>query len=221
MAKPRHSLTTAQREPPEEGGVRGDRSPRGCRVGDDEDRYRSGHGPSQLLCHHTSQPLLRVQSAEGVLDVADLRLDLDDKDQARWRPSRKEVDATTIAVVTEADLGPNLPSVLDEEARDLLLESGVPGIDQPIEVGAVPVSSDFQRRAQHPSDSLQRLHRDAAQFAAFYARDQLVRNATAGTEVDLTPFPAQSERANGAGEIGAHAPMLAMGGYCALTPPTG
>ena len=111
--------------------------------------------------------------------------------------------------------------MLDEEARDLLLESSVLGIDQPIEIGPVPMRSDLQRCAEHPGDSLKGLHRDAARFAALDSRDQLVRNAPAGTQVDLTPVPTQTERADCAGEIGAHAPMVAVDGYRALTPPTG
>ena len=89
----------------------GNSAPGGAVDGPHVRRHVSRRLPSALPGQASRHPLLHVETPDQILDVANLRLDLRDKQQPPRRVVRENVDASSIAVVIEARLDVNEPAV--------------------------------------------------------------------------------------------------------------
>jgi len=89
------------------------------------------------------------------------------------RMGSEHVDPTPIPVVIEADLGQYLPAEASQQAYDITLERCVDGVDEAIELLAVPAHLDADGCTQRVDDAGQACQRQPRQLAPFDARHDL------------------------------------------------
>jgi len=151
---------------------------------------------------------LHVEGAERRLRVDDRSLDLDDEQAALRGMERKEVDPAAIAVLIEAHLGSHGPAQCLEASGHARGESGAVGIQEPIDVGALPSDVPTQRQIHGPGDRAGDPDGEPARATAFEHRAS--GGPHAGDHGEVREPPAAS-RADGDGH---GPPSQAVGRPC-------
>lgn len=132
-------------------------------------------------------PHLHVEPAEGLLDGGELRLHLDDQDNAGRLVPRKKVKRPPVAGLGERHLGTHPPARGGEHTRDVLDEFGMTLVDQPVERAAAP--EEIQRRplVYGAADPAHDGDADVVEAASLDVRDLLLPNAGVQRQIALTP----------------------------------
>ena len=137
--EPREGSAPAEVVPGEQRNVGGDGSARKARVPDDQSRHDGAHvAPSELLSQAPANSHFHVEPAKRLLKIAEGRLDLEHDEDAPDRMVREDVHPTAVAVVGEADLDTHEPAHRHQRRRNLGLEGSMRGIDEPVELFAMP-----------------------------------------------------------------------------------
>lgn len=113
-----------------------------------QDRNDASRSPPQLPSNLSCQSRLDVEASEGVLRVAERRLDLDHGERRGWCMPGKNVDPSSVSVVVEAHLDADDPSPCLEHQDKPILEGGVSRIEQPRKPLALPEDLDAQISAK-------------------------------------------------------------------------
>ena len=154
----------------------------------DPDRHGLGHPaePGRDLC---CEPALPVDCADEVIDVDDVRLELDHEQGAMTGMPGQDVDDATLAVDRERRLRSERPSrqVIPEHPGNQFMQLRMPGIEQSVQVAGTPSGDQIHpdiERSRHLAD---RLERQLVHVAALDPRHRRPRHIRRGREVDLPP----------------------------------
>lgn len=161
-----------------------------------KDWQRRGYTPSKIGRNFRRKPNLYVQATQGVLSIADGRLDLDDGQNARGRMIREDVDASPITEVIETDLHPNGPSVTLEKQYELVLECGMACVEQPRQPLTLPEHLHPQETAQLLHAGLKLAGRDVVEPIVFDPGDHLAGHTHPRGEILLPPPTPLSQSTN-------------------------
>ena len=164
----------------------GDRDP-----GTDEVGVPASIGRDQR-CQATSP----IHRRHEVVDVDDRRLELDDQKRPAIGVPAEYVDHPSFAVDRVRNLRRDGPRAGGSEAAsDRLMHRGVPGVDEPIEIPAVPGDRDARvdtQRARHGAHVAQGRR---IEITTLDLRDELPGHACSAREVLLAPTAPQSKGA--------------------------
>ena len=132
----------------------------GSGVGDDEPLADGQRIPPALAGDLGSEPPLPVCRAEQLVDVGDGGLELDDKEGPGRLMPGEDVDHAALPVDREGDLGGEHPlgELGREPPRDQLVQLGVAGVEQPIQVAGAPPGIDVDpdvKGRRHAPDVVQ------------------------------------------------------------------
>ncbi len=106
--------------------------------------------PGPVAAHHAgNNPPFHVEPPEKLVDVPDIRLDLDDEQRLKVGSPGQDVHRAAIAVAVERELGQDDPTARRQTLAQVLDESGVPGIGQPVEITAAPLGCERDRDAEN------------------------------------------------------------------------
>jgi hypothetical protein len=173
-------------------------------VGDDEPR-RDGCGiPAAIRRDLPGEPHLPVEHHERVLDVDELRLELDDEQRARRRVPGKDVDRAALAEGRERDLRRHHPlGHLEELARDRLVHRRVTGTGQAVQLGTLRPQREDEPQVKLPTHRTQGAQLQALEVPALDPRHRGARDLRLVGEVCLAKPALDSHDADRAadGEI--------------------
>ena len=124
------------------------------------------------------------------MHIGDDSLDLDDQQDSCGSVEGQQVDAAALAEAAERGLRADLPRGRLEPSLHQVLERGVCGIQEPVELPAAPTSIDSQVDLHRFADPLQRTNREPVRSVPFELRDGPSAHAGATREVYLTPSEA-------------------------------
>ena len=133
------------------------------------------------------------------------------------RMEGKDVNPATIAVVVEANFDPDGPRQGAEQLCHRLLDGGVRGIDQAVQLFALPPNLDLDGCAQRRRNAVDRAKRHAGHVAPLHSRYELSRDAGSGAENSLWPGSAESQETNGPRNVGVHRAIVGAGSYRPIT----
>ena len=108
---------------------------------------------------------------------------------------RKDVDDPTLPIDREGCFRGQYPWRASEESRGSLMQRGVPGIEHPVEIATAPSRQEIDPNLEFLGDPQNDGQAEAAQMAAFDARDHRLRDPGRDGDVDLAPPLANPHRA--------------------------
>ncbi len=163
---------------------------------DDPPTHRSSL-PATLGRDPTRKTSLAIERAHQLIDVDDLRLQLDEQERASRRMERQDVDGTTFPVDRERDLGCELPAGETRKVRgDRLMQCRVPRAEEPGKLTAAPACNEIDPDVECTRHRSQSSQRRGAEVTALDVRDERPRNARPNRHVFLSPSPSNSHGAN-------------------------
>jgi hypothetical protein len=197
------------------GGMGGEstsiRSPR-CQHDPDRDEHWM---PPAIAHGDRRESAIPVDLSQQSADVHDLGLQLHDEQGRRSSVPGHDVDDAALAEDRERHLGHRDPPVeAAKPARHRLVHRGVPGVDDSLEVAAVPADRDVEARSEDARQPLQVSDSYALELAVLDSGDGSRGAAEAGRDVDLPqslPDPEFSEVEADANGI--HAEIVPGGRY--------
>lgn len=167
----------------------------GPRVGQHEQTAdRSRAPPEPLLDDLCRKPRLLVVPAKGVLHGCQLGLDFDDEEDAVLGMPRDQIDRAALAVDGEGQLGQRVPPEGLEEAGDRLHQSGMPLVEQTVEVSALPSDGHHEIGLEESRHAVQGADRHPLDEPALRRRDLRLRDAERVGYVLLSKPLADSKR---------------------------
>jgi len=132
------------------------------------------------------QSPLAVHSPDELIHVRDVRLQLDDEEGISARMESKDVDDAALAPDRERHLRPNRPSGESAEpAGDELVEPGVPGVQQAIQVSRSPTRYHVEPNVEDCSDSPNHIEAERADMPSLDTGHGRLRNARQPGHGDL------------------------------------
>lgn len=142
------------------------------------------HDPGRDLAWHPAaiardlrrQPALAIDAREQLLDVHELRLELDHEQRPAALVPREDVDRPALAVVRERDLRRECPPVRREKPGELIVELRVTGGQQPVQLTAAPARPDVDQDAEHARDPPHGVQEGGPQLATLDARHRRLRH---------------------------------------------
>ena len=182
--------------------------------------HQSGNGdprvaPSVLLRDVKGVSHLHVEDSQRRLYVTDGGLDLDNEnDTCGWK---EREEAPSLAVVVEAHLDGHQSSQRAKHRRDVVLQLGVTGVDQAIELPSLPGEVGIETRAERPGDSLQSTERHAFPATVLDPTDDAARHSGSGRQVRLGQPQAVSQDSEPIPDGPPHAPMMTRTAYPPIT----
>ena len=176
--------------------------------------------PATLLDDLPGETSLPVEGADKLIDVRDVRLQLDDQQRATGGVPGDDVDDASLAVDREGHLRCQLPfrEGVSEPGRDGVVERRVPGVEQSIEISCPPASEQVDPHIQRRGHAAQGDQRKRVEMASFDARDGRVRDAGTLRQVPLSPaalVPDDPDRRTKPAVV--HARSLAIEAHLTLT----
>jgi hypothetical protein len=132
----------------------------------------------------------------------------------------EDVDHAAFAVDRERDLGFDGPrrQVVAEHPGDLLVQRGVPGIEEPVEIARAPPRDQVDPDVEGGRDSSHNLEGEGVDVPSLDARDRRRGDAGRLSEVGLPPTAAYSNGPHGGAEaLIVHTCSVPMGTYAGLT----
>ncbi len=117
-----------------------------ARVGNHQDRSDGLGRPTAVPRDARGEAPFAIERAEELVDVDDLGLQLDGEQGSAIRVVREHVDDATLRTDRERHLRSHDPlrTVAPEPARDVVVERGVAGVEQAVEVAAAPPRDEVQ-----------------------------------------------------------------------------
>ena len=128
-------------------------APRRRRRGQNEQSSDGRRLPTEPIPDdRTSQAHFLIVPAKGLLGRRELRLELDDKQGATGGVPREQVNRSAFAIDRVADLGQHRPAVTSQDVSDNPAQSGVPLVEEAVEITAAPADVHDDLRIQCSSD---------------------------------------------------------------------
>ena len=109
---------------------------------------------------------------------------------------RENVDGAALDEHRERDLDRDLPAQGDEHRNDRLDQPSVCLIEETVELLPAPTHRHVKARIERCNDPGERVHRQGAQSPTLDVRDRSVRQASADTQVRLSPPASDAKGAN-------------------------
>ena len=111
----------------------------------------------------------------------------------------EDIDHATFGVDRERDLGLDHPcrQVVAEHPSDLLMQRGVPGIQEPVEIARAPARDQVDPDVEGGRDSPHDLEGESVHVPSLDPRDGRRGDACRSSKVGLAPMAANSDGANG------------------------
>ncbi len=134
-------------------GERIDPTPRSRRISDHQQPRDASAIPSPGTCDLGRQPSLAIDPGKRRLRVGYDRLDLRHEDDARCRVEPKHVDRPALTPDGERHLDVGDPPRGTESDDQLVDESGMRLVEQPVQAFAVPPKANVERRIKGLSDA--------------------------------------------------------------------
>ena len=160
---------------------------------------RHGYRIPATISHDLAdEPSLHVDLPNELIDVRNVRLEFDDQERPLRRMPRDDVDDPALSIDRERDLGCEHPcrELAGEPARDELVQRGVLGVEQAIEVAGAPpgheVDSNIQRRCDPPD----RIERECPGMASLDPGNGRGRDTGPCRKVSLAPASLQPNGAD-------------------------
>ncbi len=157
-------------------------------VGEDDPGRDRDRIPAPLSSDDSGQSPFPIDGPHQLVDVDELRLQLDDEQDPARRMPGEDVDDPALAIDREGHLGFCDPALeRREHASHRFVHRSVAGVEHPAEVAALPANDSVEpgvERIRHPSDLTQR---DGGQVAALDPPDDPTRDPRASGEIVLTP----------------------------------
>jgi hypothetical protein len=125
----------------------------------DEQARDAPRSPIAVLGDPPRESSFPVDPGEQRLKVGDRGLDLDDEKRATAPVERQYVDGSSLAEDREGDLGGNLPVSRAQETHDRIDELGVGGVEESVEVFAMPIQPNRHSSAKGFGDPVDRSQR--------------------------------------------------------------
>jgi len=139
----------------EEGGMRADDFVVRRRGRHREDRDAPLNLPAPLIRKRADEALLDAKTPEEILEIEQLRLDLDKDERAGGGMEREEVDPTAFAPLAEARLRLDFEPHVPQPQSHRLAERRMLLIGQANEPTCTPEQADIQPEAEHRGVPLQ------------------------------------------------------------------
>jgi hypothetical protein len=157
-------------------------------------RRALGHGnpgahgdrlPAEVAHHLRREASVAIDRPDQTLHVDDLRLQLDDEQRPGRSQPGHDVDHPALAPDRERTLRDHLPPGRGEGADDELVHRGVPGVQEAVELRAVPAQDDVEVRLQRHGNGLQLPHPNPGEVAALHGGDHGARHLRAAGDLLL------------------------------------
>ena len=148
--------------------------------------------PPALARDPWSQPAISIHRSHELLNVNEIRLQLDDEKRASRRMKCEDVNDPALTIDGERRLRGQKPRRAYKHSRHTLMKRGVSGIQHPIEIATAPSRQDIDPDLERFRHAQEYGEADAAHVPAFDARDQCLRNLRRQGDVDLAPTLADS-----------------------------
>jgi hypothetical protein len=165
-------------------------------VGDDE---RSGDRrgiEAELRGDPGPEPPFPIERADGLANVDDLGLDLDEEQRPGRRMPGRDVDEATLAREIERHLGPRDPALATKRPEQRLHKRRVTGARQPLDLAGSGPEPEIEASFEHPCDTANHGDAQGGTLATLDARDGLVGDPGEPSNVDLSQAAADSQDAN-------------------------
>jgi hypothetical protein len=149
--------------------------------------------PPEWLNDLGGEPTSTVGGCQQSVDVDELGLELGDQDSSRGRMPGDEVDDTSLPVVAERHLRPNLPAGIDEDSGDDLRHLCVPRREDAVRRGAAPPWLEWQADLEGCGHAPKFPERDGLEEAPLDLRIGALRDASPGGHGRLGPTEADPD----------------------------
>ena len=171
------------------------------RVRDDQPLADGQRIPTAVPRDLGGETLLAVHRAEQLVDVGDGCLELDDEQRAGGLMPGEDVDDAALAVDREGHLRGEYPlgELVGEPPCDQLVQLGVPGVEQPIQVAGPPTGVDVDPDVERSGDAPDVVQAHRADVTALHPADPGLRHAAPSGPAPPATSPCGVEpTANGA-----------------------
>ena len=140
----------------------------------------------------------RSDHTDQLVDIRDVRLELDHEQGPPSRVPRQDVDDAALGVDRERRLGSQHPTrqLVAEHPCHELVELRVPGVQESVEVAGPPPCNEVHPDIERTSHLADRLERQLVEVAALDPRDRRRGQVRGLGEVDLAPSLLQPDRSN-------------------------
>jgi hypothetical protein len=145
----------------------------------------------------SGDPRLDVERSQRLLRINERRLDLDDEQHELNRVPRDQVDPSTVPVVVEADLTPDIPSIGRQTGGTVGAQLRVVGVEEPIDLYSLPPDVPRQGQIDGASDRSGSSHRQASDLAALEQAAHPLTDSSSRCQVLEAPSTLVASRAHG------------------------
>lgn len=153
-------------------GKLGDPPPSRPVLGQDDQPRDGSDAPTSVRRELRGDTHLPIDTCKRRLDVGHNGLDLDDEECPVNGVPREDIDRSSLAEVVERRFREDLPATLGEQRDNLVDETRMGGVEQSIEVFAVPIQPHGDAGIQALADPLQATDRQAPHPACLGSRDR-------------------------------------------------
>ena len=176
--------------------MRRDPGPIGPSRGNDHPTRNSRRLPAAFLGDLAGEPPLPVERSHQLVDVGDVRLQLDDQERSPARMPGDDVDDAPLAVDRERDFRRELPGRqrVPEPGGDRVMERRVAGVEQRSRSPARHRGEEVDSNIERGRDGSHGAKRQGVEVTSFEARDRGIGNAGPRRQVPLTPAATVADR---------------------------
>lgn len=140
------------------------------------------------------QPAISIDGRHELLNVNEIRLELDDEKGASRRMKCEDIDDPALTVDRKRGLRGKQPRRACKHSRHALVKRGMSGIQHAIEIAATPSRQNINPDLERLRNSHERGEADAAHMPTLDARNHCLRNLRCLGDVDLAPTLPYSNR---------------------------
>lgn len=163
----------------------------GTAIGDDHRRRHALWVPSTFAGNPGRQPTLPIDVAHQLVDVDDLRLELDYQKGPCRRMPREDVDHSSFTVERKRNLRRDHPARQSGEcASNRLMQRRVTRVQQPVEIASLPAQNEVEMRTEGVCDARGFAKLQFSHLSSLHSRDGRPGDVCLGSEIFLPPaFP--------------------------------
>lgn len=163
-----------------------DPSPVGVVLRQDDPRRHARRVPTTRTSDLRREAPLPIDSRQQLLDIDELRLELDHEEHPTPRMPREDVDRASLSIDRERDLGlVRPPAVPFEMPCELIVHLGVTRGEQPVELATPPARSDVQQDPKDAADRAKGRESDPVQLSTLDPRHHRLRDVGSTRDVGL------------------------------------
>jgi hypothetical protein len=129
---------------------------------------------------------LSVHGPKKLIEIGDVRLELDDKQHSPGRMEPEDVDHAALAADRERHLRPDHPAIESfKPTRDELVQLGVAAVEQTVEVTGTPSRGEVDPHIDSRRDRPDRVDLDGADVTALQSGDRRLGHAGESRQIGL------------------------------------